>query len=130
MRGRPRQQEAFGDHCCTSKGWCRAGGRQDAVPSRHIISAMLAAWSPTRSTFLAMNRRWWTGRCCWDSIMKVSRPGNRVVEVVDGPVAFDHAYRCFGVTFDERIQHVMDHLCRNARHFRHQRYRLDIDIVE
>ena len=54
------------------------------------------------------------------------RAEDRIVEIVDRLVALAHPHGRFGVAFDEGVEHVMDHLGRDARHLGQQRQRLDL----
>jgi len=56
---------------------------------------------------------------------------DRVVEIVDRGVAFDDPDRGLGVALDEGVEDVVNHLGGDARHFGHQRHRLDVaDILQ
>ena len=50
------------------------------------------------------------------------RAEDGVVEIVDRLVALADPHRGLGVALDEGVEHVVDHLGRDPRHFREQRH--------
>ena len=54
----------------------------------------------------------------------------RIVEIVDRGVALDHRRRLLGVARGEGVEHVVDHLGGDPRHFRQQRDRPDPAVLD